>query len=151
MNPGFASSIFKWVSSIKHFLKIFQNLWPISTHENKDGIGTKLNQCMGFRYQFSVPVWTYDPMTKNWSTFNFFDPVVWIIQDGKSQSDPIQCLFPWVETAGLKPTFKCSIGFGYTREVSSAIFWQNIWNYHKHFCEITADILILSWHIIVSL
>ena len=57
-----------------------------------DRIGTKLKPRMGFWYQFSVPVGTYDPMIKSSSTFYFFDPAVWIIQDGKG-SDPIRCLF----------------------------------------------------------
>ena len=67
-----------------------------------DRIGTKLKQRMGFQYQFSVPVWTYDPMIKSWSIFNFFGPAVWIIQDGK-ESSPIRsdAYFPeW------KPAFK---------------------------------------------
>ena len=57
---------------------------------------------MGSRYQFSVPVWTYDPTIKSCSIFNFFHPAVWIIQDGK-ESNPIQCLFSQVETSLYAP------------------------------------------------
>ena len=35
---------------------VYTELRPISTQENIDRIGTKLNPRMGFRYQFSVPV-----------------------------------------------------------------------------------------------
>ncbi len=52
-----------------------------------DRIGKTLNPRMGLRYQFSVPVWTYGPMIKSWSIFNFFGwKGVWIIQDGKECS-----------------------------------------------------------------
>ena len=65
-----------------------------------DRIGTKLKPHMGFRYQFSVPVSTYDPIIKSSSIFNFFHLAVWIIHHEKSpvRSD---AYFPeW------KPAFK---------------------------------------------
>ena len=84
-------------------------LRPVFTQENtsmgSDRIGTKLKPRMGFRYQFSVPVLTYDPMIKSWSIFNFFCLAVWIIQDGK-ESSPIRsdAYFPEWKPALNLPT-----------------------------------------------